>query len=247
MNKNLLMNQCKAELLRIVRNPYFVFWSLLMPILFYFIFTKVVNTGTDDVRHWQAHYLMSMSAFSVMGSSIMTLGIRLVQERTQGWNTFMRITPLPASIYFLGKMFGQTIMHLFSVLCIFTAGYLINGVSLSAAEWLFSGLWIVLGALPFMALGTLVGLMKRVDTASGVSNVLYMVLALAGGMWMPLEILPKSVQRIGQWLPSYNYGDGAWRLVQGDHPQWGGVLILLGYLAIFMLLSVYIRKKQEAV
>ena len=247
MKMKLLMNQCKSELLRILRNPYYVFWSLLMPIMFYFIFTKVVNTGSDDAGQWQAHYLVSMSAFSVMGSSIMTLGIRLVQERTQGWNTYIRITPLPSSVYFFGKMFGQTVMHLFSVLCIFAAGYLMNGVSLSAAEWLLSGLWIVTGALPFMALGTLIGFMKRVDTASGVSNVLYMVLALAGGMWMPLDILPKTMQEIGRWLPSYNYGDGAWRMVQGGHPQWGGVLILLGYLVIFMLLSVYIRKKQEAV
>ncbi len=247
MKMKLLMNQCKAELLRILRNPYYVFWSLIMPIMFYFIFTKVVNTGAEDAGQWQAHYLMSMSAFSVMGSSIMTLGIRLVQERTQGWNTFIRITPLPSSVYFFGKMFGQTIMHLFSVLCIFAAGYLMNGVSLSPAEWLLSGLWIVAGALPFMALGTLIGFMKRVDTASGVSNVLYMALALLGGMWMPLDILPQAVQRIGRWLPSYNYGDGAWRVVQGGHPQWSGVLILLGYLAMFMLLSGYIRKKQEAV
>lgn len=244
---NPMIAQCKAELLRIIRNPYYVFWSLLMPIMFYFIFTRVVNTGTDDTKQWQAHYLMSMAAFSVMGSAIMTLGIRLVQEQTQGWNTFIRITPLPSSVYFFGKMFGQSIMHLFSILCIFSAGYLINGVSLTASEWLLSGLWLLAGSLPFLALGTIIGSMKRVDTASGVSNVLYMGLAVAGGMWMPLEIMPKLMQKIGHWLPSYNYGNGAWAIVAGESPQWRAVLLLLGYLAVFMLLSVYIRKKQEAV
>lgn len=242
-----MMAQCKAELLRIIRNPYYVFWSLLMPIMFYFIFTRVVNTGTDDTKQWQAHYLMSMAAFSVMGSAIMTLGVRLVQEQTQGWNTFIRITPLPSTVYFFGKMFGQSIMHLFSVLCIFAAGYLINGVSLTAAQWLLSGLWLLAGSLPFLALGTIIGSMKRVDTASGVSNVLYMGLAVAGGMWMPLEIMPKLMQKIGYWLPSYNYGDGAWAIVAGDSPSWKAVLLLLGYLAVFMLLSVYIRRKREAV
>ncbi|QUL57972.1 ABC transporter permease [Paenibacillus tritici] len=242
-----MMAQCRAELLRIIRNPYYVFWSLLMPIMFYFIFTRVVNTGTEDTGQWQAHYLMSMAAFSVMGSAIMTLGIRLVQEQTQGWNTFIRITPLPSSVYFLGKMFGQSVMHLFSILCIFSAGYLINGVSLSAAEWLFSGLWLLAGSVPFLALGTIIGSMKRVDTASGVSNVLYMGLAVAGGMWMPLDIMPALMQKIGRWLPSYNYGDGAWAIVNGGSPQWRAVVVLLGYLAVFMILSVYIRKKQEAV
>ncbi|MNV18872.1 ABC-2 family transporter protein [compost metagenome] len=242
----LITVQCKAEMLRIIRNPYYVFWSLLMPIMFYFIFTRVVNTGNDDPT-WRAHYLMSMATFSVMGSAIMTLGIRLVQERTQGWTTFIRITPLPGSVYFFGKMFGQTMMHLFSVICIFAAGYLINGVSLSAGQWVLSGLWILIGSLPFLAIGTLVGAMKRVDTASGVSNVIYMALAVAGGMWMPIEILPRLMQKIGHCLPSYNYGNGAWEIVRGSAPHWSNVLILLGYLVVFMLLSVYIRKKQEAV
>ncbi|KTD85021.1 ABC transporter permease [Paenibacillus etheri] len=242
----LITVQCKAEMLRIIRNPYYVFWSLFMPIMFYFIFTRVVNTGNDDPT-WRAHYLMSMATFSVMGSAIMTLGIRLVQERTQGWTTFIRITPLPGSVYFFGKMFGQTMMHLFSVICIFIAGYLINGVSLSAGQWVLSGLWILIGSLPFLAIGTLVGAMKRVDTASGVSNVIYMALAVAGGMWMPIEILPRLMQKIGHWLPSYNYGNGAWEIVRGSAPHWSNVLILLGYLVVFMLLSVYIRKKQEAV
>lgn len=237
--------QCKVEFLRIWRNPYYVFWSLLMPIIFYFIFTKVVNTGAENPGQWQAHYLMSMAAFSVMGSAIMQMGIRLVQERNQGWTTLLGVTPLSSSVYFLGKMFGQTVMHLCSILIIFIAGILINGVSLSVSEWILSGLWILIAAVPFLALGTLVGSMKRADTASGISNILYLLLALGGGMWMPLEIFPKVMQQIGKWLPSYNYGNGAWLIVQGQAPELRSVAILLGYLAVFMLLSVYIRNKQK--
>ncbi|MBC8078739.1 MAG: ABC transporter permease [Gorillibacterium sp.] len=241
------ITQCKAELLRIFRNPYYVFWSLLMPIMFYFIFTRVVNTGSDDTEQWEAHYLMSMTVFSVMGSAIMTLGIRLVQERTQGWSTFMRITPLPGPIYFFGKMFGQTMMHIFSIILIFLAGFLMNGVSLTAGQWLLSGLWILFGSLPFLAIGTLIGAMKRVDTASGVSNAIYMVLAVTGGLWVPIEIMPKAVQHIGKWLPAYNYGNGAWLIIRGESLEWSNVLILFSYLILFMLLSSYIRKKQEVI
>lgn len=239
--------QCKVEMMRILRNPFYVFWSLAMPIAFYFIFTRVFNTGADDVQLWQAHYLMSMTTFSVMGSAIMTLGIRLVQERTNGWDKFMRVTPLPGTTYFFGKMFGQTVMHLFSIIVIFLAGYLINGVSLAPSQWLLSGLWIIGGSLPFLALGTLVGTMKRVDTASGVSNAVYMILAICGGMWMPIDILPRIMQRIAHWLPSFNFGGGAWAIIRGQAPEWSSVLILLGYFFLFMLLSTYIRKKQEAV
>jgi ABC-2 type transport system permease protein len=238
--------QCKAEITRVLRNKYYVFWSLVMPILFYYIFTNIVNTNVPDQDWWKAHYLMSMTTFSVMGSSIMTLGIRLVQERSQGWNTFMRVTPLSETTYFLAQMVGQSFIHVLSVIVIFSAGALINGVSLSAMEWILSGLWIVLGAAPFLALGTLIGLMKKVETASGISNLIYMGLAITGGLWMPLEIMPEMMQKIGKWMPSYNFGNGAWAIVRGDMPEWINLLVLVFFMAVFMLLSKYIRTKQEA-
>lgn len=239
--------QCITEIKRVLRNRYFVFWSLAMPIIFYYIFTRVVNTQVPDQQAWQAHYLMSMTAFSVMGSSIMTLGIRLVQERTQGWSTFIRLTPLSDRVYFASQLIGQSVIHLLSIVVIFIAGANINRISLSPIEWITSGLWILIAALPFMALGTLIGLMKKVETASGVSNVIYMVLAVAGGMWTPLELMPKTMQNIGLWLPSYHFGNGAWAIVSGGTPSWKNVLILIIYLALFMVLSKYIRRKQEMV
>lgn len=238
--------QCKVEIIRILRNPYFVFWSLFMPILFYFIFTKIFNTNIEEHKEWQAHYLMSMTAFSVMGSSIMTLGIRLVEERTKGWALFMRITPLSDHAYFTAKMVGQSIIHVFSISVIFIAGAVINNVTLSAFEWLMSGLWIWLGTLPFLALGALIGTMKKVDTAAGVSNLIYMILAISGGLWMPMDIMPDIIQKIAKWLPSFNFGNGAWQIIRGDSPELLNVFILVCYLILFMVLSGYIRRKQEA-
>lgn len=239
--------QCKIEIIRVLRNRYFVFWSLVMPIVFYYIFTNLVNSAVPNKTEWQAHYLMSMTVFSVMGSSMMTLGIRMVQERSQGWSTFIRITPLSDTVYFAAQMIGQSVIHLLSITIIFIAGALINHVSLTAMEWVMSGIWILLGSLPFLAIGTLIGMMKKVETAAGISNVIYMVLAVAGGLWMPLEVMPKLMQSIAQWLPSYNFGNGAWEIVRGNMPNWKNILILVAYLAVFMLLSKYIRRKQEAV
>ncbi|MCM3112347.1 ABC transporter permease [Lederbergia lenta] len=244
---SILGNQCKVEILRMFRNPYYIFWSLFMPIIFYVIFTKVVNMNVPDKGLWNAHYLMSMATFSVMGSAIMTLGIRMVQERAEGWTSFIQVTPLSGIIYFTAKMLGQTLVHLFSILVIFLAGALINGVSLSVFEWITSGGWILLASLPFLGLGVLVGTMKRVETASGVSNVIYMLLAITGGMWMPMEILPKTIQTIGSWLPAYNFANGAWEIIRGNAPEFKNIIILAGYLLVFMVLSIYIRRKQEAV
>ncbi|WP_062106751.1 ABC transporter permease [Bacillus niameyensis] len=240
-------HQCEIEILRMLRNPYYLFWSLFMPILFYIIFTKIFKFDVPDQNEWNAHYLMSMTTFSVMGSSIMTMGVRLVEERTQGWTTFIRVTPLSDAVYYSAKMVGQTLVHVLSVLVIFVAGVVVNQVSLSALEWVFSAGWILLASVPFLAIGTLVGTMKRVDTAVGVSNVIYMVLAITGGMWMPMDVLPNIIQKIGLWLPAFQFGNGAWEIIRGHAPDVRNILILSAYLLLFMVLSIYIRRKQEAV
>ncbi|MFS0647155.1 ABC transporter permease [Siminovitchia sp. 179-K 8D1 HS] len=243
---NIFIQQSKAEMLRMFRNPYYIFWSLIMPILFYFVYTKVMKFGNDDPV-WNAHFLMSMTAFSVMGSSIMTLGIRLVEERAQGWTTFMRVTPLSSYTYFSAKIVGQTIVHVFSILVIFTAGALFNEVTLSLGEWVLSGGWILLGSLPFLWLGVLIGAMKKVDTAVGVSNILYFTLAITGGMWMPMDILPEMIQWIGKSLPAFHFGNGAWAIIRGNAPDWMNIVMLSAYLVLFMIISTYIRRRQEAV
>lgn len=243
---NNLWMQSKAECLRMLRNPYFVFWSLAMPLLFYFLFTRLLNGGIPGVSGWQAHYLMSMAAFSVMGTSVMTFGLRLVQERAQGWSVFLRVTPMPISVYVASKMFAQMGLNMLSVSVIFAAGGWINGVRLDAAQWILAGAWIVIASLPFLALGALVGCMKKVDTANGIAYVVYMGLAVTGGLWMPFEALPETMQQIGRWMPAYNYGDVAWSIAGGTGIPANAVLILLGYLIAFMVVSGYIRKRQEA-
>lgn len=185
--------------------------------------------------------------FSVMGSALMSLSIRNVEERSKGWSLLFKVTPLPDSVYFLAKMVGQSVVHLLSIMAVFIVGALINGVQLPLTTWLLSGMWLLVASFAFMALGTLIGLMKKVDTAMGVSNVLYLVLAVIGGLWMPLDVFPELLQAIGKWLPSYSFANGAWQLVVGEVPEWRNGFILIGYALIFMVLSVYIRRKQEAV
>ncbi len=92
----------------------------------------------------------------------MTLGIRMVQERSEGWTTWIKVTPLPTSSYFISKMIGQSAVHVFSIAVVFLAGIILNGVSMTFVEWLSCAVWILIASFPFLALGLLVGTMKRV-------------------------------------------------------------------------------------
>jgi ABC-2 type transport system permease protein len=241
------MMQCKMEIVRTLRNKIFVGTAILMPIMFYYIFTNIVAVQVPNQNAWHAEYLMSMTVFSIISSSIFALGLRLVQENSAGWAQLIRITPLSSFAYFGSKIMAQLVINCLTVIAIFLAGYLINGVELSLSEWILSGVWILIGSLPFLALGTLIGTFKRVDTAAAIGNVVQLGLAILGGLWMPFYVLPDFIQNIGKWLPSYRYGSGAWDIVKGNIPNVESIGILIGYTVLFMVLSVYMRRRQEAV
>ncbi|WP_433944145.1 ABC transporter permease [Paenibacillus sp. SN-8-1] len=242
-----MIAQCKAEVLRTIRNRRFIVFSIVMPVMFYFIFTSTMGDIRVGGVDWKAYYLMSMTAFGVIGASINTLSVRFAQERTQGWVRLIRITPLPNGAYVLSKILSQSVINLGTIVLMFLIGHFAKGIDLSLGEWITCGLWIWIGVLPFMALGTLLGTFKSVEVVQVAANIVYMALSVLGGLWMPLTTMPKIMQDIAQYLPSYRFGQGAWNVLGGVGPDWTGIAILAAYALIFMLLSTYILKRQEAV
>ncbi|MFD0767662.1 ABC transporter permease [Bacillus sp. CGMCC 1.60114] len=238
--------QCKIEILRTFRNKLFIFFSLLMPVMFYYIFTNVVSVP-DNGDAWKAHYLISMATFSIVGTALFSFGVRLSQEKGQGWTQLLQITPLPEGAYLSAKIVAQTLVNAFSIAVIFIAGILINDVQLTIGQWIGAGLWLLIGVTPFLALGTVIGSIKKADAAAGLANILNMCLAILGGLWMPIEVLPKALRSIGEWTPTYRFGSGAWDIVAGKVIGWENVVVLGGYFIVFVVLSIYIRKRQEAV
>ncbi|UQZ85264.1 ABC-2 family transporter protein [Paenibacillus konkukensis] len=245
---NAALAQCKAELLRTLRNRKFVVMALLMPVIFYFIFTSTIDANTEvGGVEWKAYYLMSMTVFGVIGGSLNTISIRFAQERRQGWVQLIRITPLPSGTYVLSKIAAQSLINLGTIVLMFLIGAIFRGVELSLFQWIMCGLWIWIGILPFLALGTLIGTIRSVEAVQVISQLLFMAMSALGGLWMPIQTMPALLQKIALWLPSYRYGQGAWNIIAGASVDGVGIIVLAAYVVVFMVLSSYIIRRQEAV
>lgn len=240
--------QTKTECLRIFRSPFFLLFSIAMPLGFYFLFTSI--NGSDqsiESTTWGIYSLMSMTAFSLIGTAVSQFGIRLSFEHQDGWVRLLRLTPLTPSVWLGSKLVAQMVIHLVVILIIFLSAGLVNGVELTAGQWIACGLWLWLGSLSLLALGALLGTLRNANTAIAIGNVLQMGLAIVGGLWMPLQSLPKWMQAIGEWLPSHRYANGAWNMVDGSAPESIDFIILAGSGLLFMVVSVYIYNRREAV
>jgi ABC-2 type transport system permease protein len=239
--------QCKAELLRTIRNKRFVFFSVVMPVALFFIFSSAVSSEPINGADWSAYYLMSMTVYGVVGAGLTSFAQRISKERSQGWIRLLKITPLPSGSYILSKVVAQGLINLIIVILMFIIGGLGKGIDLSAAVWLESGLWIWIGGFSFMALGALLGSIKNADAVQILALMLYMGLSILGGLWFPSAAMSSTMQTIAKFTPTYRLGQGAWNLVGGGAINWGGALILGAYVIVFMLLSTYIMKRQEAI
>ena len=85
---------------------------------------------------------------------------------------------------------------------------LYHGSCGAACEYAPAGLGLrafllILGSLAFVAIGLVLTLLPSSQLMSVVGNLLYMGLAVMGGLWMPISLFPEWMQAIGKCLPTY--------------------------------------------
>ncbi|HXH83558.1 MAG TPA: ABC transporter permease, partial [Candidatus Tectomicrobia bacterium] len=71
------------------------------------------------------------------------------------------------------------------------------------------------------------------------ANLVYLPLAFASGIFLPLEQLPAFVQRVAPYLPTYHYAQLAWSAVGAARaPLAVSVAWLAGYTLLFLWLAL---------
>lgn len=204
----------RYELLRTFRNGRFFIFSFGFPLILYFVIAGP-NKGERDFQGTgigaPLYYMIGLAAFGAMMATISS-GARIAGERQVGWNRQLRITPLSARSYLGAKVLTAYAMAFVSILLLYAAGTAL-GVRLSAVHWVAMTALILVGLIPFAALGILIGHLMTVDAIGPVMGGTASLLALLGATWFP--ITHGFMYELARCVPSY------W-LVQASHVSVGG-------------------------
>jgi ABC-2 type transport system permease protein len=204
----------RFELTRTFRNRRFVLFSLAFPLILYFVIAgpnrHELNLGGSGISA-PLYFMASLAAFGAM-NSVLGIGGRIAAERSAGWNRQLRLTPLPTRTYFRVKVLTAYTTALGTIALLFVAGSTL-GVRLGALDWIEMTALLLVGLVPFAALGIMFGLLLRSDSIGPAIGGTTALLALLGGTWFP--ITGGAMHVIAQALPSY------W-LVQAAHVGLGG-------------------------
>jgi ABC-2 type transport system permease protein len=204
----------RYELLRTLRNRRFFLLSLGFPLVLYYVIVspnRHVHDFDGSGISFPLYYMVGLASFGTM-SAMLSCGARIAAERAVGWNRQLRITPLSPRTYFRVKVLTGYMMALISLLALYAAGASL-GVSLSADQWLKMTGLILVGLVPFAALGVLLGHLLTPDSIGPAMGGGISLLALLGGTWFPIG--GGFLHDLAQFIPSY------W-LVQASHIALGG-------------------------
>lgn len=226
------------ELLRMARTPAFVIPTLAFPVAFYLMFAVLIPGQWGSFQ--KATYLFATyGVFGVIGPALFGFGVGMAMERESGLLELKRVSPMPIAAYFAAKIAMSLIAALCVVLLLSAAAMGLGEVRMALTDWVLLLGALLLGALPFCALGLWIGSLVKGQAAVGIVNLIYLPMSVLSGLWMPLFAFPEIIQKLAVVWP-------AWHLAQlalGISGQIEGVNVLLhsavliGFTVFFLALA----------
>jgi len=181
-----------------LRNKAFIFFSLVMPMGFFFLYGSVFAKGNPAF----VTYLMGpVLSLTVMGT-FWGLSMQLVTWREQGILRRFRLAPLSPAHMIGASIVANYVLILPTVIVeLLLARFVYHVTAFGNLISLF--VLVIFGITSFGAMGLVVASVTNTMQETQIINqLLWFALIFLSGATVPLVDLPKIVQRIGLFLPA---------------------------------------------
>jgi ABC-2 type transport system permease protein len=218
----------KIEFLDLIRWPGYVVPTVVFPAMFYVLFDLPFARTRAQIADATA---LAFIVFAIVGVTLYQFGVGIAQERGRPWERYVRTLPAPAVVRFSARIVTALIFGLLTAAVVALVARVLTPIDLSAAQWLRVLISCIAGGVPFVLIGIAIGYWVSARAAVPVATACNLLLAYAGGLWMPPQYLPSFVQSISPYLPTRQFADLLWS-VTGQ----AGAMRALGGLALYTLL-----------
>jgi ABC-2 type transport system permease protein len=226
--------EAKYEFLKSLRLRAYTFSTLGFPVMFYILFGLVMGRQSIGPVNMAKYLIATYGTFGVMGASLFGTAGSLSAERGLGWLQVKRASPMPPFAYFVAKVVRSMVFSLVVVLLLFLLGVTFGGVSMPLTDAAKLVGILVLGSLPFCAMGLALGYFVGPTSAPAVINMIYLPLSFCSGLWIPIIFLPHFIWQIAHLLPPYHLAQLALSVFgagQGES-SWSHWRVLAGFSLI---------------
>jgi ABC-2 type transport system permease protein len=192
-----------TEIIKSARMPQFIVPTILLPPAFYALFALGMGNGNVEIA---TRTLATFGVFAVMGPALFGFGANVAGERESGQLELKRLSPMPAGAHIAAKLAATIVFSVIAFAIIYGLA-IFAGVDLSLAQWALLTSVHVIAVLPFALIGLGFGYHLGQKAAIAMANIVFLAMAVMGGLWMPVAVLPEFIQTIAWALPSYHLGE----------------------------------------
>jgi ABC-2 type transport system ATP-binding protein len=231
------------EIRRLLRNRRTVFFILIVPSLFFYLFgvdNHAVRAGGGVAL---AYVMVSMAVYGAMVGNT-SGGASVAVERSLGWSRQLRLMPMHPLAYVLMKVLTAMTLGLIAIVSTFVVGAL-AGVHLPLSIWIASALAAWAASFVFAAFGLLVGFVFPAGNVMQFVGPLLAVMAMFGGLFIPMSQLPKSLQEFALFTPMYGVGQLARAPLVGGATI-GAVASVVGWTLVFAAGAMVMFRRDTA-
>lgn len=231
----------------ILRNKRFFLFDMLLPIIFYLLYSKVLvsNMPETDLKIWQMNYLISMIIYSCLLGSVITVSNKLFEDKTSHFDILSRLTPLPQWQYYLSRILIFMLLNLISAIGICLVGILVNNLKLSIMTWSLIIFITIIGTIPLIFIGILISFINNPTTVNILNNLVVFPLAIISGLWWPIAMMPDWLQFIGKLMPTFELSSIDQSILYGKIINNHYTLGLSLWIIIIGILTLTITKHQK--
>jgi ABC-2 type transport system permease protein len=192
-----------------IRNKMFLFFSVIMPFGFFFLYAGVFAKGVPE----GVRYLLGpVVALTVMGS-FWGLSAALVTFREQGILRRFHVTPVTPSDMLASSVVANYVLTLPTVLLQLLFARMFFHVH-NFGDILAVFVLVTVGTVSFASLGLVVASVTNTMQETQIINqLLWFPLIFLSGATIPLPSLPAVVQRVGVFLPATYLVNGLQRAI----------------------------------
>jgi ABC-2 type transport system permease protein len=228
MNRDYLI----FDIRRTLRNRRVLIFSILMPLVLFAIFGMTLPKDANEAGISAIAYVMvSMAMFGSMSAAMSSGGV-IAAERDGGWNRTLRLTPLKPQAYVVNKVILSLLLAVPPLIVVFLCGMTLGHVHLSATQWLTVALVSWLGALPFAAIGLVIGYIAKPDSVQPITGLSTMLIAAFGGLWLPVDQMPSIMKHIAQLTPAYWTGQTSRSALTESGVDTHALLVVIGWTVV---------------
>ena len=232
-----------------MRDKTVLVFTFLFPLLFFFIFGQIMGGGRGAMITQVVAMVLVMG---VLGGGFFGGGMRATMEREQNILRRFKVAPITPMPIIVSSLILGLVTYLPIAFTLVVLGHLQYGMPWPA-QWLSLAIFVIVGVFAFRSLGMMIAAVANsMQESQAIIQLLYFPMLFLSGATFPMEIMPKWLQIVAQFLPSTHLYAGIQNILVKQESlvdNWSKLLALLATTAVgmFVAFTLFRWEKEEKI